>query len=242
MPAFVVADDGRAPGFVMGDPVLDPVAQSARDRIGHGDEGVDGGALVPAAALLQDLRQVPVVERGPGLQSAFQHAVDQALVEIQPPGVGRAAGFAEDARPGDRKTVGIRAQAARDVQVFGPAVVMVAGDRAAGAVADAARRRGETVPDRFDPAVRLRRPFDLVGGCRAAPQETGVEIRAPRRRVCWMEKAGWWNHGLVDIVIGKLSSFTAKKSVQRTPVPAQRVRPPCASRSRRWQARRAASR
>ena len=194
MPAFVVADDGRAPGFVVGDPVLHAVAQAARHRVDKGEVGVDGGALVPAAAVLQVLRQVPVVEGGPGLQAAFQHAVHQARIEIQALFVGLAAHLGEDARPGDREAVGVQSHVAADVEVFRPAVVVVAGDKPVGTVLDSTWRGGETVPDRFDPAVFLAGAFDLVRRGGAAPQEVGGEIAAR-----WGARlgTGCFCHGLV---------------------------------------------
>ena len=236
VPALVVADDGRAPGLVVRDPVLDAVAQAARDGVGQLQKGIDRGALVPAAALLQELRQVPVVERGPGLQAAFQHAVDQALVEVQAFRIRPAARLAEDARPGNREAVGIQAEIARDVQVFRPAVVVVAGHRPVRAVADLARRGGEAVPDRFDPAILLRRALDLVGRGGAAPQEFGAEVGAARRSRVVVRCRHVSQFGKVSMSISKKTAGAVRI----------RVRPPCIMRPcacppAPWPARRARS-
>ena len=72
-----IAMKSRAPGLVVGDPVLDAIPQMTRYGIGVVQKGIDRGALRPASLILQSLRQVPVVERGPGLQTALQQTIDQ---------------------------------------------------------------------------------------------------------------------------------------------------------------------
>ena len=76
--ALVTAEECRAPGLVVSHPVAHAIAEATADGVGKDDEFVDGVAIAPAAELLQPLRQVPVIQRGPGLQAALEHAVDQA--------------------------------------------------------------------------------------------------------------------------------------------------------------------
>jgi hypothetical protein len=61
MAALVVADEGDNPRLVVGDPVVDTIAQPPRNRLGIRDERVDGGRIAPATLILEGLRQVPVV-------------------------------------------------------------------------------------------------------------------------------------------------------------------------------------
>ena len=180
--AFGVAEEGGAPGLVVRDPVVHAVAQAPRHERGVVDEGVHGGTLHPAAFVLQGLRQVPVVERGPGLEAALEHAVDQAVVEVQPCRQRRAAAAGLDARPGDREAVGVDAQRPRQVQILGPVVEVVAGHGAAGAVADAARLCAETVPDRLTAPALVHCALDLVRGGGTAPAEGSGKIEPAQRR------------------------------------------------------------
>ncbi len=47
-------------------------------------ERLGGGPLRPAAAVLQRLRQVPVVERDERPDPGLEEAVDEPVVEVQP--------------------------------------------------------------------------------------------------------------------------------------------------------------
>ena len=87
---LLVAEGGDAPGLVVGHPVADPVAQPPRDdrRVLH--EGLGRVALGPAAAVLQRLGQVPVVQGREGLDAGLQQAVHQGVVEIEAGVVDRA--------------------------------------------------------------------------------------------------------------------------------------------------------
>ena len=61
----------------------------------------------PAAAILERLRQVPVVERHARLDAASQQLVDQPIVEVEAALVDRALGLGQDAGPRDREAVGV---------------------------------------------------------------------------------------------------------------------------------------
>ena len=54
-----------------------------RDDLGVLREGVDGLAGRPAAAILERLRQVPVVQRDERLDAVREQLVDEAVVEVE---------------------------------------------------------------------------------------------------------------------------------------------------------------
>ena len=119
--------------------------------------------LGPAAAILLRLRHVPVIQRGKGYDARLKQSIDEAAVEVQPCLVDFARPIGQDARPGDREAVGLEADRLHQGDVVGPAVIVVAGDVAVGAVDDLAGRVGKAIPDGFALAVFLPGAFDLVG-------------------------------------------------------------------------------
>src|SRR5439155_21469600 len=116
------------------------------------------------AAVLQRLRQVPVVEGGVGADAGVEQAVDEPVVEVQAGGVNRAGTVGQDARPGDGEPVRVDAEAPHHRDVLRPAVVVVAGHVAGVAVVDGAGYAAERVPDGRSPAVLGHRALDLVRG------------------------------------------------------------------------------
>ena len=73
-----------------------------QDRRVVGEPG-DDVAVRPAAGVLERLRQVPVVEREPGIDPALEQPVDQPVVEVQALGFAGPRPVGLDARPGDEK-------------------------------------------------------------------------------------------------------------------------------------------
>src|SRR5947209_228362 len=128
-------------------------------------------ALSVAAVVLQALRQVPVVQRGVRADAAFEQAVDEALVEGQAGLVPGAVPQWLHARPRERETIGVHAQARHQRDVFGPASIVVASDVAGLATHRLARGVREGVPDRGAAAVGGGAAFDLVGAGGHAPGE-----------------------------------------------------------------------
>ncbi len=126
--AGAVAEEGAAPGFVEGGPGLHPVAQGVGGEGRVLGEPLGGGALGPAARVLQFLRQVPVVEGGDGLDALLQQAVDEAPVEVEALLYGGTAAGGPDAGPGEGEPVGAQAQFGHEGDVLAPAVVVVGGD------------------------------------------------------------------------------------------------------------------
>jgi len=169
--ALLVAQGGDAPGLVVGDPVADAVAQPAGDVPGVVDEGLGGGAVAPAAAVLQGLGEVPVVEGREGPDPGLEQAVDQGVVEVEAGRVGGARALGLDPRPGDGEAVGVQTEPLHQLDVVPPPVVVVAGDVGVRAVLDLARGRGEAVPDRLSAATRMAGALDLLGGGGGAPDE-----------------------------------------------------------------------
>ncbi|TVT19367.1 substrate-binding domain-containing protein [Amycolatopsis acidiphila] len=86
-----VAEEGRAPRLVQRGPQGYPVAGPFGRRRGELREPVRGVTAGPAVLLLQRLRQVEVIQRRPRPDPVRQQLVDEAVVEVQPPRVRRAA-------------------------------------------------------------------------------------------------------------------------------------------------------
>lgn len=169
--AFQVADPGRAQGFVERGPVPHPVPQAPGHDLGVRREVLGGLARGPAAAVLEHLGQVPVVEGHGRGDAGGQQGVDQLVVEVEALGVDRAVAAGDHARPGDGQAVGVGAEPAHQADVLAPAVVVVAGDVAGVAARDLAGGVREGVPDRRRAAVLRHGSLDLVGRRGRAPQE-----------------------------------------------------------------------
>ena len=173
-------------GFVEREDVLDAVGQTLGDIAGVIRERLRGVAGLPAAdAVLQRLRQVPMVQRGIGLDAVGQQFVDQAVVEIEAFGIGRAAFRREIPAAMRSKTDSALTPRSPDqADVFLVAMVMLVGAVAGGVVLDLARRVRESVPDRAAAAVFIDGALDLIGRGGGAPQEVLRESspgRAGRR-------------------------------------------------------------
>ena len=183
--AFVMANPGAAARFVQGRPARHAVAQALHHQprvVGKGGRGV---AALPAAGIGQRERQVPVIERDGRSDAARQQAVDQALVEVQAGGVEPAAALGQHARPGDREAVALQIQLLHQVQVLRPAAVVIAGDVAMAAVADATCFVRKAVPPAGPPTVDGDAALDLVGRGRGAEQKAGRERVAGRPGGRW---------------------------------------------------------
>ena len=63
--------------------MADAVAEPRGDDLGVLGERVDRLARGPAAAVLERLRQVPVVERDEGLDAVREQLVDEPVVEVE---------------------------------------------------------------------------------------------------------------------------------------------------------------
>ena len=106
-----VAQERAAPRFVQRDPVLHPVAEPPRDDVGVLDERLSSQPRRPAAAILQHLGQIPVVEGDVRLDAGLQQAIRQPAVEVQPGLVDLAVAVRQDPRPRDGEAIGLQAEA-----------------------------------------------------------------------------------------------------------------------------------
>ena len=100
--ADVVPELHEGAELIDGENVLHAIGEMLGDVAGVLPERLGRLARLPAAAtILKRLRQVPVVERGEGLDAVGQQLVHEAVVEIEALGVGRAASTGEHPRPCD---------------------------------------------------------------------------------------------------------------------------------------------
>jgi len=172
-----VSREGAAPRLVEGDPPGHPVGQCLGDQSRVVGEPVGGVAVAPAAALLQGLRQVPVVERHGGFDAGVEEAVDQALVEVESRRVGRAGAGGLHPGPADGEPVGAHAEFLQQGDVLAVAVVVVARHVTGVAPEDRSGAPCERVPDGGAPAVLVDRALDLEGGGGRPEDEAGREGR-----------------------------------------------------------------
>ena len=86
--------------------MFDAVAELLGHVAGVLGERVHGVLRLPAAvAVLQRLRQVPVIQRRERLDPGRQQLVDETVVEVEALLVRRARALGEDPRPGDPEAV-----------------------------------------------------------------------------------------------------------------------------------------
>src|SRR5579883_733403 len=128
-------------------------------------------------AILQRLRQVPMIERRIRLDAAREQLVDEPVVKIETLSVRGARTSGKNARPGDGEAIGFGAQRLHQLAIVLVAVIMIVSDVAIAAIFDGALPMRETVPDRRPPSVFVHGPFDLIGGGRRAPDEAAGKAR-----------------------------------------------------------------
>src|SRR5688572_31821164 len=124
-------------------------AERGRDCLGVVAEPARGVAIGPAAAILQRLRQVPVIESGVGRNPGRMQLVDEAAVVIETIRVGTTAPGGEDSRPGNGETIAAEAELAHERDVLGEAMKVIAGNISRVAIDDSAAGKAELVPDRL---------------------------------------------------------------------------------------------
>ena len=179
-----VPEERDHPRLVVRDPTLDDIAQGVRHQRRVLGEALGGLAHRPAAGELPRLRQVPVIERRDGLDPPLEQVLHEPPVEGHALHVQRAATVRLHARPGDRDAVALEPERGHQVEVLGPAVVVVARDVAGVAVQHGTRDRAEAVPDRLATPVLARGALDLVRSRRRAEAEVRPERAVADRRRC----------------------------------------------------------
>jgi hypothetical protein len=157
------------------------VAEVLRHQFGVVAEPAGDVAVHPAALVLQGAGQIPVIQRGERLQATLQHTVQQAVVKIDAGLVDRAGTLGNQPRPGEGEAIAVEAAVADEVEILGPAIVVVAGDAAVVGILHIARRGGEGVPDAGAATVELA-ALDLIGGGRGAKHEIRPELAAVNRK------------------------------------------------------------
>src|SRR5690606_19621163 len=121
----VAAEQERA-RLVEDHPVADPVTEGTADRVDELAEPADHVAVRPAAALLEHLGEVPVVEGDPRFDTVLEAAVDHPAVEVEAGLVDTAEAVGEHPWPGDGEPLGVEAEIGDDAGVGVVAVVEVA--------------------------------------------------------------------------------------------------------------------
>ena len=169
--AGAVAEQRVNIGLVESDPVLDAVAEALGDGAGIVGEFLRGVAIAPAALILERLRQVPVIEAQPRRDGARRKPVDQPIVEIKTARLHDAGAIGQNARPRRREAIIGEAAAREQLDIFRPAMIVVAGDVAGIVALHPSRRMRKDVPDAFAAAVEIDRAFDLIARRRSAPNE-----------------------------------------------------------------------
>ena len=171
MDARAVAEVGGAPWLVVGDPMLHAIPQRLENR-GRVLRVVVGGVPVPpSSAILERLRQVPMVEGDEGDDPLHQQLVDEGLVEVQPLGVQLSLAFGKHPRPRDGKTVPPVSHLLDHRHVLGEQPMVIAGHVSGLAGSYRAGRMAEPVPDRLSSSVRGDTAFELVRGSGRSPDE-----------------------------------------------------------------------
>src|SRR5579863_1916718 len=171
-----VPDDSMHRSFVEHGPVLHPIAEASGHDLGVIGEPMPDIAVQPAAAVLQRLRQVPVIEASPRRDSVFAAFVHQAVVEIEPQRVDRPGSSRNNSRPRRRETIGAEAAAGDQFDIFAIAPIMVGGYGRGFAAMNVALGAREYVPDRIAATVNVDGAFNLVCGGRHTPAEIRTEI------------------------------------------------------------------
>lgn len=174
--AGIVAQDGAAPGLVKGDPELNFVAKGLEAHPGVVFEILHKLGLVErsAVARVEVVRQVPVEQGDHGLDACGAEVVDEANIVLEPLLVDGiiSASEGDDAGPGEGEAVGFGPAFFEQGNVFGGAVVGVAGNVARAAICYLAGDAAEGVPDGVCAAIFMGTPLNLITGRNQARSAT----------------------------------------------------------------------
>ena len=162
VPALAVSEVSRAPRLVQGGPGVDAIAERGAHDGRVLLERVGGRAGRPPSGVFESLRQVPVVQRRHGTDSALEQTVDEPGVEVDARLIRRTRAGRLDARPGDREAVRTEPEILHEIEVALPAVIVIARDVAGVAVPDVSGRLAEGVPDRGPSTALVEAALHLV--------------------------------------------------------------------------------
>ena len=162
-----------------------PVAEFFGNIAGIVRECLGGVARFPSAAILQRLRQVPVIERRERCNAVRDEVVQEPVVEVEALRIWRAGTLGKYPRPRNREPIRSGGQRLHRPHVVSVSVIVIIGDVAVVVVADLSRRVRERVPDRRATAILTDGAFDLIGGGSGAPEKSrgkGARSFAPGGR------------------------------------------------------------
>ena len=164
-----MAEMQKALRLVDRDPMGDTIGKAIDDRCGVVLEPLDNLPINPAPLVLDVLRQVPVVECHPRLNAGRQEPIDQLIVEANALSIDRLARVGNDARPGDRKPIGLRADLLHQLDILAKPMVMVAGDVAVIPVLHSAFAFAKRIPNARRATTFATCSLNLVGRCGRSP-------------------------------------------------------------------------
>src|SRR5215467_5958421 len=141
-----------------------PVAELFGDVTGIVRERLGGVAPFPPAAILQRLRQVPVIERWERRDVVGGKVVEEPVVEVEALRIWRAAALRKYPWPRNGEPVRSGGERLHRLHVVSISVIVIVGDVAVVVVADLSRRVRECVPYRWATAILADGAFDLIGG------------------------------------------------------------------------------
>ncbi|KAG8507719.1 hypothetical protein J0S82_011404, partial [Galemys pyrenaicus] len=169
--ASAIACVAHHPWLMEGDPQLDTVPKSGEAEVGVVQEGIHHTFIQPAAMILQGLRQVPVEQRGHGLNVGVQQPVDQLVVVGHTSEAGAVSvPTREDAGPGDRELIDLSPEATKQGDIRVHLVVTVTGHLRC-RLAFGGIPVPKLVPDTCPSSVLGPASFHIEGSCGDAPQE-----------------------------------------------------------------------
>src|SRR6516164_1292038 len=162
-----------------------PVAELLGHVAGIGGECLGGVAPFPPTAILQRLRQVPVIERREWRDAVSDEVVEEPVVEVEALRIWRARALREYARPRNREPIRSESECLHRLHVVPISVIVIIGDVAVVVVADLSRRVRKRVPDRGATTILADGAFDLIGGGGGSPEKSrgkGARGFAPGQR------------------------------------------------------------
>ena len=188
--AVCVAEEGRDPGLVVRDPVVDDVAEPVEDDLRVLGEPFDDVSRGPAALRPAAPGGGPSGRASPAARCRARAGPRRAGGRSRGPSVRRAASVRLDARPGDREAVAPEPERPHQVEVVAPAEVVLAGRVARVAVLDLSGRRAEAVPDRLAAAVGVVAP-SIWNAAVAAPNTKSDGNLHPFTAPCMIPPMIW---------------------------------------------------
>jgi len=124
MATHVVTEYGAAERLVESDPAAN-LRKAVEADLGVLGKSVRGGAIWPAALLLETLGKIPVVERNYRLDTSFQELRDETLIVVDTLLVHRAGATGNDSRPSHGETIRSYPKTVHKGDVLGIPMILV---------------------------------------------------------------------------------------------------------------------